>query len=155
MNCFETRHRFAGFWRQSLAPDDRRAFLAHLAGCRACDHAFRIFALTAPVLYGDLTDSPAAGASGPRSPLPARRASDDGRPVSGFVIVAAIAAAITVYLTVPRRVSFEDAIVEGESGVARTTYSPTDNLFWPDGSAPRSNPSEPTTERGKQKNLAG
>ncbi len=155
MNCLETRHQFAGFWRKSLAPDDHRAFLAHLAGCRACDHAFRIFALTAPVLYGDLTDSPAAGASGPRNPLSAGRASDGRRPLSGFVIVAAIASAITVYLTVPRRVSFEDVIVEGDSGVARTKYSPMDNLFWPNGSAPRSDPGQPTTERGKRKNLAG
>src|SRR5208337_53767 len=104
MNCLETRQQFGGFWRKSLGPDDRRAFLAHLAGCRACDHAFRIFVLTAPLLYGDLTDSPAAGAStsGPRSAPPAGHETDGGRlrflPVSGFVIVAAVAAAITVYL---------------------------------------------------------
>jgi hypothetical protein len=154
MNCLETRHQFAGFWQKSLAPDDRRAFLAHLAACRACDHAFRIFALTAPALYSDLADSPAAGVSGPRSPLPTGRASDGGRPMNGFVIVAAIAAAITLYLTVPRRVSFEDVIVGGDTGVARTTYSPTENLFWPDGSAPRSDPGQPTSGRVKQKNLA-
>ena len=157
MNCMETRQHFAGFWRKALAPDERRAFLDHLAGCPACNHAFRSFALTAPVLYGDL----ARGAAAPGS-APAVRAYAGGAPrirsVEGFVIIAALAAALIVYLALPPRVTFEDVIVEDDSSVARTTYSPTDDLFWPNGVAPRldrSHPGQPAPGRGRHKHLAG
>ena len=32
----------------------RSELLAHLKGCEKCDHAFRVFALTAPVLHGEM-----------------------------------------------------------------------------------------------------
>ena len=163
MNCLDTRQHFAGFWRKSLVLDERHGFLAHLAGCPPCNHAFRSFALTAPVLYGDLARSPAAGAEGAApGRAPAVRAGASGvgrlRAVEGFAILAAVAAALIVYLAWPPRVTFEDAIVEDDSGVARTTYSPADNLFWPNGAAPRSDrpdPGQPAPARGKQKHLAG
>jgi hypothetical protein len=53
MNCFEARKEFPSFWRRILTPEDRAAFLAHVGRCARCDHAFRVFALTAPVLHGD------------------------------------------------------------------------------------------------------
>ena len=52
MNCLEARREFPGFWRRSLAEEQRGALLAHLLGCDSCDHSFRVFALTAPVLHG-------------------------------------------------------------------------------------------------------
>lgn len=36
-----------------MTPEERTAFLAHVGRCARCDHAFRVFALTAPVLHGN------------------------------------------------------------------------------------------------------
>lgn len=60
MNCFEARKEFPSFWRRTLTPTERTAFLAHVGRCARCDRAFRVFALTAPVLHGD---------SAPRVPM--------------------------------------------------------------------------------------
>ena len=57
MNCFEARQDFRSFWRKELAPERRAAFVAHLGGCRKCDEAFRVFALTAPVLHSGMEPS--------------------------------------------------------------------------------------------------
>lgn len=164
MNCLETRQQFVSFWRKALTPDDRRAFLVHLAGCRACDHALRIFALTAPLLYRNLAGSPAPAATEQASAqMPAVRAVVGGRvrfrPAPGVMVPLAmvIGAALAIYLAAPRRVTFEDTIVE-YPGVARTTYSPTENLFWPDGSGPRSNrpdPDQPPPAPGEHPHIAG
>jgi hypothetical protein len=54
MNCFEARQEFPGLWRKTVTADRRSDLLAHLKGCNKCDHAFRIFALTAPVLQGEM-----------------------------------------------------------------------------------------------------
>jgi hypothetical protein len=53
MNCFEARKEFPSFWRRMLTPEERTAFLAHVGRCARCDRAFRVFALTAPVLHSD------------------------------------------------------------------------------------------------------
>ncbi len=52
MNCFEARQEFSALWRKTLTAERRVELLAHLKGCEKCDHAFRVFALTAPVLHG-------------------------------------------------------------------------------------------------------
>ncbi len=67
MNCFEARQEFPGLWRKTATAERRAELLAHLKGCEKCDHAFRIFALTAPVLYGELERQAA------RESRPARR----------------------------------------------------------------------------------
>src|SRR5271168_524959 len=67
MNCFEARQEFPALWRKTLPAERRAELLAHLKGCEKCDHAFRVFALTAPVLYGEM-EQPAA-----RVLRPARR----------------------------------------------------------------------------------
>jgi hypothetical protein len=54
MNCFEARQEFSALWRKTAIAERRGELLAHLKGCEKCDHAFRIFALTAPVLHGDM-----------------------------------------------------------------------------------------------------
>lgn len=54
MNCFEARQEFPALWRKTATADRRAELLAHLKGCEKCDHAFRIFALTAPVLHGEM-----------------------------------------------------------------------------------------------------
>ncbi|MFZ2061474.1 MAG: hypothetical protein WAU82_10730 [Candidatus Binatus sp.] len=67
MNCFEARQEFPALWRKTVTADRRNDLLAHLKGCEKCDHAFRVFALTAPVLYGEM-EQPAS-----RALRPARR----------------------------------------------------------------------------------
>lgn len=57
MNCFEARQEFPALWRKTLAPARRVELVAHLKGCEKCDHAFRVFALTAPVLHGEMEQS--------------------------------------------------------------------------------------------------
>jgi hypothetical protein len=64
MNCFEARQEFPALWRKTLAPERRAELVAHLKGCDKCDHAFRVFALTAPVLHGEM-ERQAAPASRP------------------------------------------------------------------------------------------
>jgi len=54
MNCFEARQEFSGLWRKTATAERRAELLAHLKGCEKCDHAFRVFALTAPVLHGEM-----------------------------------------------------------------------------------------------------
>ena len=54
-------------WRKTLTAERRGELLAHLKGCEKCDHAFRVFALTAPVLHGEMERHPA------RASRPARR----------------------------------------------------------------------------------
>jgi len=53
MNCFEVRKNFVNFWRRELATDQRTTFVTHLRDCTRCDRAFRIFAISAPVLQQD------------------------------------------------------------------------------------------------------
>ena len=50
MNCFEARRDFAGLWRRTLDGERSQGLLTHLSGCAKCDRAFRIFALSAPML---------------------------------------------------------------------------------------------------------
>ena len=64
MNCFESRQEFPALWRKTLTAERRVELLAHLKGCEKCDHAFRIFALTAPVLHGEM-EQPAQPISRP------------------------------------------------------------------------------------------
>ena len=54
MNCFEARQEFPALWRKTATAERRAELLAHLKGCEKCDHAFRVFALTAPVLHGEM-----------------------------------------------------------------------------------------------------
>lgn len=54
MNCFEARQEFPALWRKTLSAERRAGLLAHLKECEKCDHAFRLFALSAPVLHADM-----------------------------------------------------------------------------------------------------
>ncbi len=51
MNCFEARQEFEVFWKRALSPERSAELKAHLGSCARCDHAVRVFALTAPVLH--------------------------------------------------------------------------------------------------------
>jgi hypothetical protein len=64
MNCFEARQEFSALWRKTATAERRASLIAHLKGCEKCDHAFRVFALTAPVLHCEME---------PPNPVPASR----------------------------------------------------------------------------------
>jgi hypothetical protein len=85
MNCFEARQEFRSFWRKELPPGRRTAFVAHLSECAKCDGAFRVFALTAPVLHSDAE---------PSRPARARRtpARIEGRRSAAWMSIAAVLA---------------------------------------------------------------
>ncbi len=65
MNCFEARPEFSALWRKTATAERRAGLIAHLKGCEKCDHAFRVFALTAPVLHGEIEPPNAVPASRP------------------------------------------------------------------------------------------
>jgi hypothetical protein len=65
MNCFEARQEFSALWRKRATGERRAEILAHLNGCAKCEHAFRVFALTAPVLHSESEPAPAARVSSP------------------------------------------------------------------------------------------
>ena len=67
MNCFESRQEFSAIWRNRATPERRAEILAHLKSCAKCDHAFRIFALSAPVLHSEA--EPAAARASVRQPF--------------------------------------------------------------------------------------
>jgi hypothetical protein len=105
MNCFEARQEFPALWRKTLTAERRTDLLAHLKGCEKCDHAFRLFALTAPVLHGEM-EQPAmrelrpARAEFSLADRPRRFASPSREPVrSNRWIPMAAAAAIFVFAT--------------------------------------------------------
>jgi anti-sigma factor RsiW len=65
MNCFESRQEFAAMWRNRATGERRAEILAHLKSCAKCDHAFRVFALTAPVLHSEAEPPALARVSAP------------------------------------------------------------------------------------------
>jgi len=133
MNCLEIKKSFASFWAKEMADDQRREFVGHLSDCSACDRAFRIFVLTAPVLHGS------AGLNGQRrTPLKPGRAGASvqlarGRQLerrwalTAAAIAVSAAAAVTVYIARPPAPTLEDAILqnagsEADPGVHLTNY---------------------------------
>lgn len=150
MNCFEATKEFPSFWRRTITPEERTAFLAHVSRCGRCDRAFRVFALTAPVLHGDSAPSEPMGAApsaaAHESSLYARRepavASRRGATVTGSAVVprasrtvwaaAALAAAalFVVYIAAatPGQ-SLEDAIMGEDSAGDVSTASPESSVF--------------------------
>jgi hypothetical protein len=165
MNCLEARREFASFWRRSMKADDRAAFVSHLGGCARCDQSFRLFALTAPVLHSDADAArarlhPEGSARVRAVPLPlplARGEKTPWRLVSAGLAMAA-AAALALYISSPPKVTLEDAIGEGNTGVEVTTYNPANNLFGqdvfgPDSTAPDVDQGD--SGRGFKNGLAG
>ncbi|HUO05442.1 MAG TPA: hypothetical protein VMU16_09620 [Candidatus Binataceae bacterium] len=142
MNCFETRNEFAALWRKTATPDRRAELLEHLRGCDKCDHAFRLFALTAPVLHSD--DVPAAPASGSACreypfDSPARRVVPIARRTAVAPRWMAVAAAALLMLSgtaaylsarMPAE-SLSDALSSGDTDLNNNSANQGD-LFGPD-----------------------
>lgn len=137
MNCLEARNLFVSFWRKTLDGPRREQFVDHLRECTGCDHSFRVFALTAPVLYAESRELPDLATSVRRS-----RRADASRPAQGskptrlrFSVRSALAvsllvaaAGVAAYLAVhepqtslEETLSPPDATVEMSSG---TEFAP-------------------------------
>jgi len=134
MNCFEARNDFVAFWQKTLSIERLKALLTHLRRCGTCDHAFRIFALTAPILYsaiepdGNLGLARPIGASG--FDLSSERRPIVGRLTRVWPIFAmAAAAAITLYFAASPRMTFEDEIGADQSNVELASYPSADSVF--------------------------
>ena len=93
MNCFETRNEFRALWRKTVSGERRAELLAHLGGCAKCDHAFRVFALTAPVLHSEVEPegvaAVATAANGRRELRTSDRVNDRARRTGGVARVEA------------------------------------------------------------------
>ena len=133
MNCFETRNGFAAFWRKALEPGLRAAFLSHLMECAGCDRAFRVFAMTAPLLYADTIPAQPAAPSRPRAIRPAsivRRTGTSGRGWSALcaMVLAIAAAGFAAYLAaaVPRQTL--DEALSNSSETASDLAGPEETL---------------------------
>ncbi len=98
MNCFEARQEIEGFWRRTMPLERRAEFTAHLKACTRCDHAFRLFALTAPVLHS------AAEPESRRDAAPALRSANSARRAGAIIRLEprrqwfAMCAAVTVFV---------------------------------------------------------
>ena len=106
MNCFQTRKEFANFWRERLAPPAADEIANHLECCGLCEHAYRLFALTAPVLHSepDAVDA-MLGKESPSRPGRRRAAVDRSGAVGerGMVWTALtmlVAASVVAYIAV-------------------------------------------------------
>jgi anti-sigma factor RsiW len=101
MNCFEARQDFRAFWRKELDTGRREALAAHLKECAKCDGAFRIFALSAPVLHSDYEPARIAQAAhGDRTQRrdSARRGAAVYREARGSRAWFSMAAAVTLFV---------------------------------------------------------
>lgn len=146
MNCFEARREFAAFWQRRMSAGDREAFLAHLRQCPRCEHSFRLFALSAPVLHSAVQPESSARAQRSASlhsvATNARRPGFSVRPnrrqrprwraaAAGFAMAAV--AVVAVYVATTPRATFEDALTAyTASGVQTTSYTPTSDVFGPE-----------------------
>jgi hypothetical protein len=141
MNCFEARNDFVAFWRNALETEARAKLLVHLRDCPTCDHSFRIFALTAPVLYSATEPSASlgsvaeiAGESGAerfaeRASMPEQRRFARYFSKVMPVLVMTAAAAIALLFAAPSRVTFEDAIAAENPNVELASNEPADGFF--------------------------
>lgn len=124
MNCFEARNQFAAFWRRQMTMDARATLVAHLRECARCDHSFRLFALSAPVVHSAV--EPEAGSGAQRSgglhtvALSARRSGTVARRDTmmkrqrrgvGAALTMAVTAILAIYVATAPRDTFEEALV--------------------------------------------
>lgn len=75
MNCFEARQEFPALWRKTASAERHAELMAHLERCAKCDHAFRVFAMTAPALHSEGLPAGARAGSVRREILPSDRPS--------------------------------------------------------------------------------
>lgn len=140
MNCFEIRNEFVSFWRRTMPAESRVPFSAHLRECPACDHAFRLFALSAPVLHSSVEPSGSPETPPQRQPstnnesrrVPALAKSSAVQRWSNAFAAFALAAAagVAIYFATPPKMTFEDAIAQDYTiAEPPSYYSSADSFF--------------------------
>lgn len=141
MNCFEAKNDFIAFWQKNLSRQRQAQLLAHLHRCATCDRSFRVFALTAPVLYSATEPDSTTDTRWQSSPetgefnLPDTSSSTRDWPPVGSMnrilaaFVMAAAALVALYFTAPPHITFEDAITADNANAEVASYSSTDSLF--------------------------
>jgi predicted anti-sigma-YlaC factor YlaD len=124
MNCFEARQEFPALWRKTATPERSAELYAHLKECPKCDHAFRVFALSAPVLHSPAEPERNAAEYRRRAAYNARRGLSVTRPAreprrllamcAGVMVI--VAASTAAYLSVAAPIgSYTDEITNSES----------------------------------------
>ena len=139
MNCFEARQEFPALWRKTVNPERRVELYAHLKGCAKCDHAFRVFALSAPVLHSAAEPERSAAEYRRHVAYAAQRGLSVNRPAreprrllamcAGVMVIAA--ASMAAYLSVAAPIgSYADEITNSDSGYEfPVDTAPTSNDF--------------------------
>lgn len=168
MNCFDTHKEFVAFWNRTLESERRAAFTAHLRGCAKCDRAFRIFALSAPVLHSDRepeAHSRPYQAPAPSLPLGVRRPALARRSGSYQWLSMAAAAVLLIVSGMaawtaanPSGQNVMEAIAGDNPAIEQVSYTPDASLFGQDviGSDPSlQEPVAPDTNAAQAEGLAG
>jgi hypothetical protein len=140
MNCFEIRNEFVSFWRRTMPAESRVQFSAHLGECPPCDHAFRLFALSAPVFHSSV--EPFGSPETQAQPQPSTTDESRGaqaltksskvqRWSNAFAAFAlAAAAGVAIYFATPPKMTFEDAIAQDYTNAEPPSYySSADSFF--------------------------
>jgi hypothetical protein len=140
VNCFQTRKEFPNFWRRRLEPVAANELADHLQHCGLCEQAFRLFALTAPVLHSAPApiDATVGGKGGPRPVRMRRRAAAarvaESRATVWTALSMLVAASVIAYLAAtPPRESLSEALISSQasssvSAVQETPISLFDDL---------------------------
>jgi anti-sigma factor RsiW len=124
MNCFEARQEFPALWRKTATAERSAELYAHMKTCPKCDHAFRVFALSAPVLHFAVEPPRNAAEYRRRTAFNAQRGLSVTRPAreprrllamcAGVMVIAA--ASMAAYLSVAAPIgSYADEITNSES----------------------------------------
>ncbi len=139
MNCFEARQEFPALWRKTATPERSAEVYSHLKGCAKCDHAFRVFALSAPVLHSAVEPERNAAEFRRRVAYRAQRGLSVTRPAreprrllamcAGMMVL--FAASTAAYLSVAAPIgSYTDEITNSDSGYEfPVDTAPTSNDF--------------------------
>ncbi|HUY18096.1 MAG TPA: hypothetical protein VMV15_02615 [Candidatus Binataceae bacterium] len=139
MNCFQTRKEFPNFWRRRLAPLLADELADHLQHCGLCEQAFRLFALTAPVLHSEpaAIDATVGGTDRPRPVRMRRRAAAarvaESRATVWTALSMLVAASVIAYLAaMPPRESLSEALSSSQASSSVSTVQEAPLSFFDD-----------------------
>jgi anti-sigma factor RsiW len=166
MNCFDTRKEFRAFWRRTLEPERRTAFIAHLRGCAKCDRSFRVFALSAPTLHSEFEpearSEPLETLARARPSLTqretfSRRGGNQWAAMAAAVIMLAVSGLAAWTAAGPSHQDVMEAIAGDNPSIEQVSYTPDASLFGQDviGSDSLQEPLAPDTQTSQAEGLAG
>jgi len=125
VNCFQARREFPNFWRERLAEPVANQLAGHLECCGLCEQAYRLFALTAPVMHSDAeaVDAMLGGEDAVRRPrrMPSVQAGDaaEQRGMIWTALSMLVAASVIAYIAAATpRESLIDALTNSRPASA-------------------------------------